>query len=266
MVHFSWQYPWTVEIGSVRILWHVILEYLAFFIGFRYYVWLRKRQGDIIKTETRLWVLIGAIAGAIIGSRLVGGLENLTLLKQSPNKLLYFYSNKTVAGGFLGGLFGVEAIKKIIGEKTKTGDLFVHPMLLALIIGRVGCVSMGMHEDVYGYPTSFFTGINVGDGLKRHPLMLYEISCLILLWIFIRQIEKNFRLAGGARFKIFMIAYIFFRLCIEFLKTRETYFLQLGAIQIACLLGLVYYGRYILFPKNLLHHENNIATPAAKAL
>lgn len=252
MIYFSWQYPWSIAIGGTKIIWHVIMEYLAFFIGFRYYVWLRKKQGDFINSENRIWILIGAIAGALVGSRLVGGLESISQLRIAPNKWLHFYGNKTVVGGFVGGLFGVEGIKKIIGEKNNSGDLFVYPMLLALIIGRIGCASMGVYEDVYGVPTTFLMGMNLGDGIQRHPLILYEIAYLLLLWIGIKWTEKNYKLANGAKFKLFMIAYLLFRFCAEFLKARETYFIGLGAIQLACLLCLVYYWKYFRWPEKLL--------------
>jgi hypothetical protein len=58
---------------------------------------------------------------------LIGGLENPEELMQSKNILLYFYSNKTIIGGLLGGLFGVELIKKVIKEKKASGDLFTYP-------------------------------------------------------------------------------------------------------------------------------------------
>jgi phosphatidylglycerol:prolipoprotein diacylglycerol transferase len=125
-------------------------------------------------------------------------------------------------------------------------------MILALIIGRIGCFSMGIYEDVYGIPTNFLTGMNLGDGIKRHPLMLYEMAYLILLWISIKRGEKHYQLANGAKFKLFMIGYLLFRLCIEFLKAREIYFLGLGAIQLACLSCLLYYWKYIRWPKRLL--------------
>ena len=108
-------FPITIEIGPLKILLHAILEPLGIFIGFRYFLYLRKGKGDQIESGKRLWIIIGAIFGALIGSRLVGGFENPAELLKAPNPLIYFYSNKTVVGGFLGGLFGVELIKKIIG-------------------------------------------------------------------------------------------------------------------------------------------------------
>ena len=139
-------FPITIEIGSLKILLHAILEPLGMFIGFRYFLYLRKEKGDQIESGQRLWIIIGAIFGALIGSRLVGGLENPAELLKAPNPLIYFYTNKTVIGGFLGGLLGVELVKKLIGEKHSSGDLFTYPMILALIIGRIGCFGMGVYE------------------------------------------------------------------------------------------------------------------------
>lgn len=225
---------------------------MAFTIGFRYFLFLRKKKGDNLDSEKRVWVIIGAIFGALIGSRLVGGLENPPELFSSKNILLYFYQNKTVVGGFLGGLFGVELIKKLINEKRHSGDLFVFPMILALIIGRIGCFSMGVFEETYGTATSLFTGMNLGDGIMRHPVTLYEIGFLILLWISIVKYEKRHQLAEGGRFKIFMIAYLSFRFLLDFIKPHYTYNFGLSTIQIVCLIGLIYYSNYLLHPKKLV--------------
>jgi len=245
-------FPVSFTIGQSVIPLHAIFEFLAFFVGFRYYVWLRKKQGDAINSDNRIWIIIGAIFGAIVGSRLVGGLESITQLQAAPNKWMHFYGNKSVVGGFLGGLFGVELIKKIIGVKTNSGDLFAYPMILALLIGRIGCLSMGVYEDVYGVPTNFFMGMNLGDGINRHPLMLYEMFFLLLLWLAIKQAGKKYTIANGSRFKLFMMGYLLFRFGIEFLKAREVYVAGLGAIQLACVMGLLYYSKYFIKPVRLL--------------
>lgn len=245
-------FPITIEIGSVKILLHAILEPLGMFIGFRYFMHLRKGKGDQIESGQRLWIIIGAIFGALIGSRLAGGLEDPAALIKSPNPLIYFYTNKTVVGGFLGGLFGVELVKKLIGEKHSSGDLFTYPMILALIIGRIGCFGMGIYEETYGTVTTFFTGMNLGDGLQRHPVTLYEIIFLMILWIALIQLEKRYTLADGARFKIFMISYLLFRFVLDFIKPHYTFNFGLSTIQLVCLGGLIYYAAYIFNPKKLI--------------
>ena len=195
--------------------------------------------------------MIGAIFGAIIGSRLIGGLENPPALLNAPNKLLYFYQNKTVLGGFLGGLFGVEAIKKMIGEKSSSGDLFTYPIILALIIGRIGCFSMGVHEETYGIETDFFTGMDLGDGMLRHPVALYEVVVLALLWLCLTQAEKKYQLANGLRFKIFVISYCLFRFVLDYIKPHYTFSIGLSTIQITALVGLLYYALLRFQNKNL---------------
>ena len=228
------------------------MEPLGIFIGFRYFLLLRKKKGDQIESPQRIWIIIGAIFGALIGSRLVGGFEDPKALFEAKYPFLYMYQNKTVVGGFLGGLFGVELVKKIIKEKKRSGDLFTFPILLALIIGRIGCFSMGIHEETYGIPTNAFTGMDLGDGILRHPVVLYEIAFLMALWFAIVQLEKKYELVEGARFKIFMIAYLFFRFLLDFIKPHYTYSFGLSTIQLVCLLGLIYYAAYILQPKKLI--------------
>lgn len=249
-------FPLTVQISSVKILLHTIFETAAFFIGFRYFIYLRKRQGDTIRSSNRVWILIGAIFGAVIGSRLIGGLENITELNNAFNKWLYFYQNKTVVGGFLGGLAGVELTKKFIHEKHSSGDLFTYPMILALIIGRIGCFSMGMYEETYGVSTKLPWALNLGDNVLRHPVCLYEIIFLSLLWISLVQVEKKFTLAEGARFKIFMISYCFFRFMLDFIKPHYAFDIGLSTIQLTCLAGLIYYYRYIVQPKKLIEMKS----------
>ncbi|MBK8609899.1 MAG: prolipoprotein diacylglyceryl transferase [Chitinophagaceae bacterium] len=252
----SLHFPVTIEFGSVKILAHAILEPLGIFVGFRYFLYLRKGNADAIETGQRIWIIIGAIFGALLGSRLVGGFENPAELLASDNPLLYIYQNKTVAGGFLGGLFGVEWVKKLIKEKKSSGDLFTYPMIMALIIGRIGCFTMGVYEETYGLPTSFFAGMNLGDGINRHPVTLYEIVFLLVLWISLVWLEKKYTLADGGRFKIFMMAYLCFRLMLDFIKPHYTFNFGLSTIQLVCLAGLFYYGAYILNPKKLILYKH----------
>ncbi len=245
-------FPVYIKIGSSKILVHAVLELLAFFVGFRYFLWLRKRSGDNIGRSNRIWIIVGAIFGALIGSRLIGGLEDPTQIKRADNVLLYFYQNKTVLGGLLGGLLGVELVKKIIGEKQASGDLFVYPLLLAMIIGRIGCFTMGVYEETYGSVTALPWGMNLGDGELRHPVTLYEILFLVTLWLLLAAIRNKFPLCDGSLFKLFMIAYILFRFLLDFIKPHYSFSIGLSTIQLTCLLGLVYYISYIVSPQKLL--------------
>ncbi len=245
-------FPFTINVGDASIQLHVILETLAFFTGFRYFLYLRKKKGDHYPSSERIYIIIAAIFGALLGSRIIGSLERPGELFTTDNIFWYIYNNKTVLGGFLGGLFGVELIKKLIGYKQASGDLFVYPIILALIIGRIGCFSMGVYEETYGVATNLPWGLNLGDGILRHPVTLYEIVFISILWASLFFIAKNKSLEDGALFKLFMIAYLFFRFSLDFIKPHYPIILGLSTIQLASLLGLVYYLPYIFFPKRLL--------------
>lgn len=244
-------FPVQFHIGSATVSLHAVMETLAFFVGFRYFLYLRKKQGDAYSSSSRIWVIIGAIFGALIGSRLIGSLERPYELTMTNNLLDYIYNNKTVVGGFLGGLVGVELTKKIIGERKASGDLFVYPMILALMIGRIGCFSMGVYEEVYGLQSGLPWAMNLGDSVLRHPVALYEILFLLLLWTGLKRLQKTASLQNGALFKLFMMAYLLFRFLLDFIKPHYPVLLGLSTIQLTCLAGLLYYSRFIFQPKKL---------------
>ncbi len=241
-------FPLVFEFGSYTVTAHAVLEAMAFFIGFRYFLYLRKKKGDHYNTSSRIWVIIGAIFGALIGSRLLGSLERPAELSMTDDIVMYIYSNKTVVGGFLGGLFGVEMVKKLIGEKKSSGDLFVYPMILALVIGRLGCFSMGVFEETYGLPSLLPWAMDLGDGISRHPVTLYEIVFLIILWIMLNRLNKNSQMQQGGLFKLFMISYLAFRFLLDFIKPHYPVMLGLSSIQLACFGGLIYYLPFIIQP------------------
>ncbi|HVF96487.1 MAG TPA: prolipoprotein diacylglyceryl transferase family protein [Flavisolibacter sp.] len=246
------QFPVTFHIGAATVSLHAVLETLAFFIGFRFFLFLRKKHGDAFTSSSRIWVIIGAIFGALIGSRIIGSLERPYELTMTRNLLAYIYNNKTVVGGFMGGLAGVELVKKMMGEKKASGDLFVYPMILALIIGRIGCFSMGVYEEVYGVQSKLPWAMNLGDGVRRHPVVLYEIVFLLVLWIGLKRLQENTHLDAGALFKLFMICYLLFRFLLEYIKPHYPVFLGLSTIQLTCLAGIFYYGPFILGPQKLI--------------
>ena len=224
---------------------------------------LRKKQEDDITSENRTWIIIGAVFGAFFGSRLIGGLEDPVSMLHSRNIFWHFYSNKTVVGGFLGGLAGVEITKYFMKEKKSSGDLFTYPMILALIIGRIGCFSMGVYEDTYGVSSSLPWALDLGDGISRHPVCLYEILFLALLWIGLVRLENYYALISGARFKIFMITYCMFRFLLDFIKPHYTFGIGLSTIQLTCAAGLIYYYRYIIHPKKLIDRTKKANSSAA---
>lgn len=246
------EYPYSVHIGGQDILLHGIFEFIGVFIAFRYYLYLSRKHNDGINRTNRIWIIIAATFGAVLGARIIGSLELAYEYKITADKLGYFWGNKTVLGGLLGGMLSIELVKKIIGEKRSSGDLIAFPLMLGMIIGRIGCFSAGMFEETYGVPTTLLWGMDLGDGLMRHPVTLYEILFLISIWLFLVQLEKRYTLTEGSRFKIFLMAYCLFRFLLDFIKPGWRYVFGLGTIQFTALAGLLYYYRYITKPSLLI--------------
>ena len=237
--------PFLPVVFGYNINIHLVIEYLAFFIAFRYYVFLRRRRKDIISSNNRLSIILGAALGALIGSRLVGFLEN-PLINFSQENMIQLLNTKTVMGGLFGGLLGVEFAKKRIGEKRSSGDLFVFPIILGVFIGRIGCFLSGINEFTYGNETSSIFGMDLGDGLLRHPTSLYELFFLAFLFLGLKKLKQKASLKNGALFKWFMILYFGFRFFIEFLKPNIFYILGLSTIQLLCLICWLYYYKFII--------------------
>lgn len=247
MVDFSqptfMQFPVKFAINGELYHWHYIIETLAFIIGIRVYYYLKKKVNDPISDEQRLWIMLGAMIGALVGSRLIAILETPNELSNITFAILY--ASKTIAGGLLGGLFGVEIVKKFIGVKIASGDLYVVPILVALFIGRIGCFLMGIDEPTYGIKTDFLMGMDLGDGLKRHPVALYEMIYLIVLFILF-QVIRHKALINGDRFKLFMVLYFFYRFMVEFIKPYHPLFLNLSSIHWSALFIFLYYYKFII--------------------
>ncbi len=214
---------------------HGLFEVLAYAVGFAVYRRERARRGDFLEEGTRWSVVVAAILGAALASKLLHHLAHpseLGLRLADPRLLL---GGKTIVGGLLGGWIAVELVKRRLGIRRRTGDLFAVPLAVGIAVGRIGCFLAGLADDTYGIRTSSFLGVDLGDGVGRHPVQLYEAAALLGLAAILSR-ERWF--AGeGARFRAFLASYLVLRLALDFLKPYETV-AGLGVLQWACLAGL----------------------------
>lgn len=233
-------FPVTFHIFGKTILAHPLFEAFGMFIGMRYYFYLKRKSKEKTSFNTSAAILIGATAGALLGSKLIGNLENpYKLFEHFDIKTIW--TNNTIVGGLAFGLIGVELAKKIVGHKESTGDLIVYPLILAMIIGRIGCFLTGIHEETYGIATNVVFGMHLGDQYLRHPVALYEIAFLIILWVVLKLIQRKRIYPSGFVFQIFMLSYFTFRFLLDFIKPRLELIGNLGTIQIVCICVIIYY-------------------------
>lgn len=236
---------------------HALTDTFSLLIAGYYYTRLAlQKDSDRTpeKDNIRVVLLIGAGIGALIGSRLIASLENPALFFNPPT-WLYYYSVKTVAGGIAGGILGIEIVKKILHIKKSVGDIMVGPIALGIIIGRIGCFMVGARDGTVGLVTSLPWGLDLGDGLLRHPTSLYEIIVVSLLWLLISRLRKkashSMYEGTGFYFRLFCIGYFGFRFFVEFIKPVHPLILGLTAIQIVSAYIVIYYGQSLLRKKLL---------------
>jgi prolipoprotein diacylglyceryltransferase len=106
-----------------------------------------------------------------------------------------------------------------------------------MAVGRVGCFLAGFSDGTYGSPTSLPWGVNLGDGVSRHPVQLYEIAFLLACGAVLLRVRPRRR--TGESFLIFVAAYCAFRVGVDFLKPgRPISPFGLTAIQLACIPGI----------------------------
>ncbi len=218
---------------------HPVFETLAYAAGYWVFRRERARHGDVVSEPQRWTVLAAAAVGALVGCRLLGLAEQWPTASAAWRsgdtlRLLFSPGGKTIVGGLLGGWLGVEVIKKLTGLHRRTGDLFVLPLCVGIAVGRVGCLVAGLADDTYGKPTNLPWAVDLGDGIGRHPVQIYEIVFLILIGLFVSTKDK---LPEGARFRIFLASYLAWRVVIDFLKPQPLIY-GLDLIQWACLAGL----------------------------
>jgi prolipoprotein diacylglyceryltransferase len=215
---------------------HPLFETVGYFSGFAAYRWLRARFGDPISTEQRWPVIAAAAVGALFGSRALGLAEQWSRLHGSLWQWLLLPGGKTIVGGLLGGWLAVEVVKRLTGLRRRTGDLFAVPLCVGIAVGRVGCLLAGLADDTYGTPTELPWAVDFGDGIGRHPTQAYEILFLFALGLFLyRRMGTPHR--EGLLFRIFLAAYLGWRLVIDFLKPQPLVF-GMNLIQWACVAGL----------------------------
>jgi prolipoprotein diacylglyceryltransferase len=219
---------------------HPVFETLAYAAGYAVFRRLRARHGDVVEEPQRWTVLAAAAVGALLGCRLLGLAEQWPTVIQAWHAgrmwaLMFSPGGKTIVGGLLGGWLGVEIAKKLSGIKRRTGDLFALPLCVGIAVGRVGCLLAGLADDTYGKPSSLPWAVNLGDGIGRHPVQVYEILFLILLGF---VVSTKAKLPEGARFRLFLGSYLAWRVAIDFLKPQPLV-AGMNLIQWACLAGIV---------------------------
>lgn len=227
------------------ILVHTLFEIAAYAVGMQVYLRQRRRLAlpVLADPDRSLWIIVAAALGAALGSKLAFWLEDPHQAFLNFPDWRQLLGGKSIVGGLLGGLIGVELCKRALCQTGSTGDAFVLPLAVGMCIGRLGCFFAGLSDHTYGNPTALPWAVDFGDGMPRHPTQLYEIV-FIAIWTMLILRRKSESWRSGDAFRLYLAGYLLFRLLIEAIKPIPMLYPPgLTGIQWLCLAGLAYYAK-----------------------
>jgi len=162
----------------------------------------------------RLYIAAGSL-GATLGAYLAGS-ANLWLSGIGG-------VGRSILGALAGAIIAIEILKARAGIRGSTGLRFVAPLATAIAVGRIGCFLAGLDDMTYGTPTRLPWGVDFGDGVKRHPVQLYEsVTMAVFLAVFIALVRRGNDTVLRSGFYLFVGIYAAQRFVWEFLKPYGT--------------------------------------------
>jgi prolipoprotein diacylglyceryltransferase len=216
---------------------HILFDILAWLSAgllarFLYPRRLREQAAVTVAGMGPLYVV--ALAAGAIGGAWAFGSWN-TAMSAVP------HPSHSVAGALAGGIFGVELYKLARAIKVSTGAIWVGPLALGIAVGRWGCLLAGLPDETYGTPTRLAWAVDLGDGVPRHPVQLYEsLALLAFLAVYLVALGRRAAWTRKRAFYLFILFYAAQRFVWEFLKPYPDLVGPLNLFQLLCLALILY--------------------------
>jgi phosphatidylglycerol:prolipoprotein diacylglycerol transferase len=197
------------------------------------YRWRLKGLAAEVAPRLGVGYAFALAAGAIAGAWAFGSLN--TGLTAIP------HPSHSIAGALAGGIIAVELWKLARGVRVSTGGIWVGPMALGIAIGRWGCIFAGLPDETFGVPTGANWGVDLGDGIPRHPVQLYESAAMLaFLAFYLVALARRAAWTRTRAFYLFIAYYAAQRFGWEFLKPYPRILGPLDIFQLLALAMLAY--------------------------
>jgi phosphatidylglycerol---prolipoprotein diacylglyceryl transferase len=204
-----------------------ILSPFCYFLGYcagaAAFWWLARQRG---------LDSLGVASVMLVG--LIGGLVSANIVQI----LVTSEPGKTVIGAVAGGYLTIILYKRWIGLRRPLGDLFAVALSAGEAVGRWGCYFGGC---CYGKVSRLPLAIWQHDAW-RYPTQIYSSIAAAVTFAVLVYSEKRAFLQENALFYIQGAMFCAFRFVIEFFRVGNIEFAGLTAAQIACLVGLCFFG------------------------
>jgi len=217
---------------------HLVFDLLAWGVGVAatvvFYQWRLKDIARPMAGKVDGGYFAFLALGALPGAWLAGSMNSLR--EHAPAL------SHSVVGALVGAIASVELYKALRGVKGSTGGVFVGSFSLGVVIGRLGCFFSGLADDTYGAPTRLPWAVDLGDGIGRHPVQLYEsLAIALFLAVYVAALARRSPWALRRGFYVMCVWYGVQRFAWEFLKPYPRLIGPFNLFHLLCL-GLVIYG------------------------
>jgi len=216
---------------------HILFDLLAWASGAALaailYRWRLREAAGVVARTGPLYAVAAAV-GAIAGAWAFGSWN--TALTAIP------HPSHSIAGALAGAIVAVELYKSARGIEGSTGAIWVGPLALGIAVGRFGCLFAGLGDETYGVPTSLPWAVELGDGVPRHPVQLYEsLAMLAFLGVYLGALRRRAAWTRDRAFYLFILCYAAQRFVWEFLKPYPRLLGPLDVFQLLAL-GMIAYA------------------------
>ena len=161
-------------------------------------------------------VMAGVVLGALAGAKIVHAANYPALLAMDASSGFWMLAaGYSVPGALAGAWIGL--ILAAPGRAGAWADAFLPAIISMLLIVDAGAMLWSLTEPGYGIPTRHF-GINFGDGVRRHPVMLYDAVLLALMLWANRVLRRQGWSVEGVRSCVLWAGYFAAALLMAFLK------------------------------------------------
>jgi uncharacterized membrane protein YeaQ/YmgE (transglycosylase-associated protein family) len=211
-------------------------------LGAALYRWRLGTAVESIAAKVDGGYFVALALGAATGAWVAGSLNTMLAVRPALSH--------SIVGALVGAIALVEIYKAASGIRGSTGGVFVGSFTLGVVIGRFGCLFAGLPDRTYGTPTSLPWGVDLGDGIARHPVQIYESAAMaVFLIAYLLGLHARAGWALRRGFYVMCGWYGAQRFCWEFLKPYPRLIGPLNLFHLLCL-GLVAYG-WIYFARDL---------------
>jgi phosphatidylglycerol---prolipoprotein diacylglyceryl transferase len=188
-----------------------------------------RRRG--VTDERLLWVVAGALVTGALGAKLATAWRYVAATGDASVLGIMLRGGRSILGGLMGAYVGVVVVRRAVGYRRRTGDLFAPAVALGMAVGRWGCFL----TEQPGTPTTLPWGFRLSPEVAAripgcasycatapmHPSFVYEVAFHAAAFVALRWwLAPRVRVEGDL-WKIYLLAYALFRFFVEFVRGNE---------------------------------------------